>query len=221
MGAPCDCREDGSLYSVHLGNAPEPGFLFFRACCMLMGSDNCTVDHQVFVFGIFDQQLKDLLPNTCSSPSTKPSMCVVPIAIAIWKVAPGWTWSQNPHHSVHELAIVFGCGTYHSYLSWKYALNLFPLLVTEFVSSAGLICRSPLGIVLSLSYKPLYVNWRHDLKTARVKNWKSKKTDQILRWVASSLAAHRPKMRRLRGHKESEQLVTALGGRLAIQVTVA
>ncbi len=59
------------------------------------------------------------------------------------------------------------------------------------------------------------------LKTGRVKNWKSRKTNQILRWVASSLQHHRAKMRRLRGHKESAQLIAALGGKLAIHATVA
>lgn len=57
-------------------------------------------------------------------------------------------------------------------------------------------------------------------KTSRVRNWKSKKTNQVLRWVASSLISHRSKMRRLRGHKESAQLIAALG-RLEIHATVA
>lgn len=58
------------------------------------------------------------------------------------------------------------------------------------------------------------------LKTGRVKNWKSKKTNQVLRWVASSLIHHRSKMRRLRGHKERAQLIAALG-RLENRVAVA
>ena len=48
-------------------------------------------------------------------------------------------------------------------------------------------------------------------KTGRVKNWKSKKTDQILRWVAASMKAHQPRMRRLRGFKQSQVLIQALG----------
>lgn len=58
-------------------------------------------------------------------------------------------------------------------------------------------------------------------KTDRVKNWKSKKTNQILRWVASSLRHHETKMRRLRGHKERAQLIAALGGAVAIHAAVA
>lgn len=50
-------------------------------------------------------------------------------------------------------------------------------------------------------------------KTHRVKNWKSQRSQQILRWVASSLLAHRKKMRRVRGMTQAEELVTALGRR--------
>ncbi len=49
-------------------------------------------------------------------------------------------------------------------------------------------------------------------KTDRVKNWKSVKTKQTLRWVASSIQHHRKKMRRLRGYEQSQVLVSALGG---------
>lgn len=59
------------------------------------------------------------------------------------------------------------------------------------------------------------------LKTGRVRNWKSKKTNQILRWVASSVRHHQGKMRRLRGHKESAQLIAALGGPVANHAAVA
>jgi putative transposase len=50
-------------------------------------------------------------------------------------------------------------------------------------------------------------------KTHRVKNWKSPRSQQILRWVASSIMAHRKKMRRVRGLTQAEELVTALGRR--------
>lgn len=49
-------------------------------------------------------------------------------------------------------------------------------------------------------------------RTARVKNWRSRKTAQILRWVAASLRQHQPRMRRLRGHRDGAVLITALGG---------
>lgn len=50
---------------------------------------------------------------------------------------------------------------------------------------------------------------RHRL--SRVKNWKSSnKKDQIQRWFASSILAHQKKMRRLRGHKEVNKLITNL-----------
>ncbi len=48
-------------------------------------------------------------------------------------------------------------------------------------------------------------------RTGRVKNWKSRKTTQILRWVASSLRHHQPNMRRLRGHRDGGVLIAALG----------
>lgn len=60
-------------------------------------------------------------------------------------------------------------------------------------------------------------------RTARVKNWKSRKTGQILRWVAASLKQHQSRMRRLRGNREVAALIEALGGprQIAIQAEVA
>jgi transposase-like protein len=50
-------------------------------------------------------------------------------------------------------------------------------------------------------------------KLHRVKNWKSPRSQQILRWVAASILAHRQKMRRVRGMAQAEELITALGRR--------
>ena len=50
-------------------------------------------------------------------------------------------------------------------------------------------------------------------KIHRVKNWKGQRSNQILRWVAASLLAHRKKMRRVRGLAQAEELTTALGRR--------
>lgn len=48
-------------------------------------------------------------------------------------------------------------------------------------------------------------------KLQRVKNWKGRRSNQILRWVASALVAHRPKMRRVRGMTQADELIAALG----------
>lgn len=60
-------------------------------------------------------------------------------------------------------------------------------------------------------------------RTNRVKNWRSRKTGQILRWVAASLRHHQPRMRRLRGHRDGAVLIAALGGerKLASQAQAA
>lgn len=50
-------------------------------------------------------------------------------------------------------------------------------------------------------------------KIHRVKNWKSQRSQQILRWVAASILAHRKKMRRVRGMAQAEELIAALGRR--------
>ncbi|MGE0682433.1 MAG: transposase [Candidatus Binatia bacterium] len=50
-------------------------------------------------------------------------------------------------------------------------------------------------------------------KLHRVKNWRAQRSNQILRWVAASIRAHRKKMRRVRGLAQAEELVTALGRR--------
>lgn len=50
-------------------------------------------------------------------------------------------------------------------------------------------------------------------KIHRVKNWKAQRSQQILRWVAASILAHRQKMRRVRGMAQAEELIMALGRR--------
>jgi len=56
-------------------------------------------------------------------------------------------------------------------------------------------------------------------KIQRVKNWKARRSNQILRWVASSILAHRKKMRRVRGMAQAKVLIAALGPKqLAAQV---
>jgi putative transposase len=48
-------------------------------------------------------------------------------------------------------------------------------------------------------------------KIQRVRNWKARRSNQILRWVASSIVAHRKKMRRVRGMAQAQGLSAALG----------
>lgn len=48
-------------------------------------------------------------------------------------------------------------------------------------------------------------------KIQRVKNWKARRSNQILRWVASAIVTHRQKMRRVRGMAQAKELIAALG----------
>jgi transposase-like protein len=48
-------------------------------------------------------------------------------------------------------------------------------------------------------------------KLHRVKHWTGRRSNQILRWVASALVAHRAKMRRVRGLAQADALMAALG----------
>ena len=48
-------------------------------------------------------------------------------------------------------------------------------------------------------------------KIQRVKNWKARRSKQILRWGASSILAHRTKMRRVRGMSQADEFRTVLG----------
>jgi hypothetical protein len=50
-------------------------------------------------------------------------------------------------------------------------------------------------------------------KIHRVKNWKARHSNLILRWVASSSVEHRKKMRQLRGMSQAASLIAALGPR--------
>ena len=52
-------------------------------------------------------------------------------------------------------------------------------------------------------------------KIAKVKNWKSKKSAQTIRWIASAVLDHKKnKMRKLRGINQKNKLIQALGEKL-------
>lgn len=48
-------------------------------------------------------------------------------------------------------------------------------------------------------------------KVRRVKNWKSKGSSQILRWVASATIEHKTKMRKIFGYAQASEILDALG----------
>jgi len=51
-----------------------------------------------------------------------------------------------------------------------------------------------------------------------VKNWKGQRSNQILTWVTSTIVVHRPKMPRVRGMAQANDLIAALGQQhLAVQ----
>ena len=52
--------------------------------------------------------------------------------------------------------------------------------------------------------------------TGRVKNWKAKASNQVLRWVAATILNHKKKMRRLRGKSQIVDLIRALGQQLEV-----
>lgn len=49
-------------------------------------------------------------------------------------------------------------------------------------------------------------------KIRRVKNWNSKGSSQILRWVASATVEHKKKMRKIFGYAQAAEIIEALGG---------
>ena len=49
------------------------------------------------------------------------------------------------------------------------------------------------------------------VRTGRVKNWRCRASNQIMRWVATNICKHKQKMRRLRGKSQTVELIAALG----------
>lgn len=60
---------------------------------MLMGPDNCGVDHGVFVIGILGQTVENLLPDTAFSPAPVAAMNVFPVAKPFRQIPP---WNARP-----------------------------------------------------------------------------------------------------------------------------
>lgn len=51
-------------------------------------------------------------------------------------------------------------------------------------------------------------------KCSNVKNWKSKKSNQKMRWIAATILEHKKKMRKLKGCNQRLKLIDALGNTL-------
>lgn len=80
------------------------------------------------------------------------------------------------------------------------------LLTVHELGVAGVLRKS---LYSTNPIESLIFGIRHRL--SRVKNWKSStKKDQIQRWMASSILAHQKNMRRLRGHREVNNLIANL-----------
>src|SRR5690606_4270146 len=120
--------------SIHLGNAPEPDRLFFRARRMLMRPHNSAVDHQVGVLGILNQHREDFRPYLRRGPTAEASMGVLPISVPLGQIPPWGAGAQYPQYRIDELPIVFGGDAYRIGSARQQVFDLLPLTIRQFVS---------------------------------------------------------------------------------------
>ena len=81
---------------VDLGTGPAAAMadrlilmFFWRASAVLMRPNDGAVDHRVFVVGVGGETPEDHLPGSRLGPPAEPPMCILPIAQALWEIAPG------------------------------------------------------------------------------------------------------------------------------------
>src|SRR5258708_7538238 len=72
---------------------------------MLMSSDDCGVDHRVFVVRIVGQRLEKTLPNTALRPPREPRVNGLPVAEALGQITPRRPRAEFPNHRLNEKSI--------------------------------------------------------------------------------------------------------------------
>src|ERR1700722_10895486 len=63
-------------------------FFFTRSRAMLMGTNDCSIDHGVFIINIAAQVLKDPFPHAVFRPTGKSPMDVLPISKTLREITP-------------------------------------------------------------------------------------------------------------------------------------
>jgi hypothetical protein len=75
---------------------------------VLVRANNGAVDHGVLVIGIGGEMLKDPLPNPGPGSAAEPPVRVLPIAKALWQIAPRNSGAVSIQNRFDESAIIAG-----------------------------------------------------------------------------------------------------------------
>jgi hypothetical protein len=73
-----------------------------------MNLDMARINHQPLKIGLIYQGFQQAFPNTFVPPSTKTTVCVLPVAVIGRQIPPWRSCTKNPKHRIDELSIVAG-----------------------------------------------------------------------------------------------------------------
>src|SRR5512146_28650 len=78
-----------SWWSVLHGIAPEPAHAPpFSRGSLLMGFDECRINHHVIIFGVFEQPSEHRLPDSIFGPPAEAFVGAFPVAVTLRHIMP-------------------------------------------------------------------------------------------------------------------------------------
>ena len=99
----------GFCWSILLWIAPEPGFgPPFSGRGLLVGTNQRSIEHEVFVFAVFGKNVEYAFPDAALGPSGEAGVDAFPFAISLRQVMPVRARAQHPQDTVDEETIVLG-----------------------------------------------------------------------------------------------------------------
>src|SRR5882757_101678 len=95
------------------------GRFFTRSGTVLMRTHNGAIDHRVLIVGIDTERLKYLRPHAALSPTTMPSMGILPIPKPCRQVTPGNPRTVTVQHRFDKSPIIRGRTAYLPASTWQ------------------------------------------------------------------------------------------------------
>lgn len=118
------------------------GVPLFGTSSVLVRPYDSTVDEMdfplniAFLVRLFLHALEEFLPQSFFAPFVEAAEDRLPRTVPLRQVSPGSAGPQDPQDTVDDLAMILARPSCFRFLRWQERLELFPLLVRQFVPSS-------------------------------------------------------------------------------------
>ena len=104
---------------------------------MLVDSDKCAIDEDVFEIGVIAESFENALPNALLHPAPEARIYCEPLAERFWQIAPRRTCASNPQNGFDEETVVTPTAARITDFARQLRRDPFPLRVVQRQSNQG------------------------------------------------------------------------------------